>query len=188
MAELTAELAALAKLGRPANADDLGWVQGWVEAGDTPDEIRQAIAIKRGQINGKAIVSLAYFDGAMTDAREARAKVAAMAARPPDKPPDVAKPAEVEEPIVGSEPAQQWQRVKRGLGKGVARNWLDNRAELVGIEAGEVTLAFSSRFHRDHVRTHHEAGLLKLWRLEDPAITRVNLVVISQKTQAEAAD
>jgi hypothetical protein len=90
LAELTAELAELARLGRAPNPDDLGTVQGWAKEGDTPDEMRDTIKIKRGQINGKAIRVLAYFNDAMADARKKRRGKAtaspAAACQPPPKP------------------------------------------------------------------------------------------------------
>jgi hypothetical protein len=82
LADLTAELVVLAGLGRAANADDLGAVQAWAKAGDTPDEMGDGIKIKRGQINGKAIRSLAYFDGFMEDARKKRNGEAVVASAP----------------------------------------------------------------------------------------------------------
>ncbi|MGD0107294.1 MAG: hypothetical protein ABSC06_25130, partial [Rhodopila sp.] len=72
LANLTAELVALARLGRAANADDLGAVQAWSDAGDTPGQMRQAIEIKRRQIGDKAVSGLAYFNGCMKDARVRR--------------------------------------------------------------------------------------------------------------------
>jgi len=72
LADLTTELAALARLGRAANADDLGAVQAWSDAGETPGQLREAIEIKRRQIGDKAVSGLAYFNGCIKDARVRR--------------------------------------------------------------------------------------------------------------------
>lgn len=98
LAELTAELVALGKIERAANVDDLGFVQAWRDAGDTPDEMREVISIKRRQINGKAIASLGYFDGAMADARDARSRATTTAAQPPGKSKAAPAPAAVLSP------------------------------------------------------------------------------------------
>jgi hypothetical protein len=86
LSRLVAELVGMAGIGRAANAKDLGAVQGWAELGDTPDQMRDALKIKRGQMNGEAVVSLAYFNGVMADARKKRKTGASAAPAPPSPP------------------------------------------------------------------------------------------------------
>jgi hypothetical protein len=187
LADLTQELAVLAKLSRPPNADDLGTVQGWADQGDTPDNMRDVIRIKRGQINGKAITALAYFNDAMADARKKRKGEAAAPTAAAALP---AAPDEVEEaPIVGSDIAACWARVQRALGKGVSRNWLRN-AKIAGPdEACELTIILPTRFIRDHVAKDYGTRLTALWQAEMPEIIRTNIEVAGGGLEPpEAAD
>lgn len=88
-----------------------------------------------------------------------------------------------EEPIIGTTPEAQWARVQRKLGKGVARNWL-GKAEIVGFEDGELTIALPKQFIRDHVVKNYGTRLTALWQVENPEIERVNLVVAANQLRA----
>jgi hypothetical protein len=86
VAELTAELAILAGLSRAPNAEDLGWVEAWTEQGFSADTMRGVIEIKRGQLNGKRVTGLRYFDGPMQDSRKAKGRLATAPVATPDSP------------------------------------------------------------------------------------------------------
>jgi hypothetical protein len=98
--------------------------------------------------------------------------------------PEIEKP-EIDEPIIGTDRDAKWARVQRGLGKGVARNWL-GRAEIVGLEDGELTIALPTAFIRDHVAKNYDLRLLALWREEDPDIEHVRLEVATPERRAAA--
>lgn len=72
VAVLTEELVALAGLNRAPNADDLSIVETWLEAGETRDTLTAGIEIKMGQRKGKPPTMLRYFDGFLTERRDAR--------------------------------------------------------------------------------------------------------------------
>lgn len=95
------------------------------------------------------------------------------------KEPEAAEP-EIEEPIVGSEPLDQWARVDRAvrkaIGKQLHNSWM--RGVCLGdIDGEEVTIKFTHGFARDHVRKHFELYLLRAWQAEDPKIKRIEMVV-----------
>lgn len=138
-ADLTAELAALAGLGRAPNAEDLGWVEAWADQGFSPETMRGVIEIKRAQMNGKQVTGLRYFHGAMQDTRKSRGRPAAALA-----PKAVAPVLSAEDQAIRDllRPSQDAWRKDRGCpfaptleaftaaclnekGKALAHRWLD---------------------------------------------------------------
>jgi hypothetical protein len=175
LAVLTDQLVAMARLGRPANPDDLGLLAAWLDQGFSPETMRAVIEVKLGQRNGKPPTGLRYFDGAMQDTRKAtmshRSSRADSPARPQPPPPD---PEPDPSSFIGETPEAQWARVQRALGKGISRNWL-GKATIIGLESGELTIALPTEFIRDHVRKNYGDRLTTLWRAENPDIARVEL-------------
>ena len=75
--------------------------------------------------------------------------------------------------------AAQWARIRGRLqqevGDVVYRTWLKNMT-LAGLDGDEVTIALPSPFLRDWVRGQYGDRLDTLWRTENPAVRRVELV------------
>ena len=75
--------------------------------------------------------------------------------------------------------AAQWARIRGRLqqevGDVVYRTWLKNMT-LAGLDGDEVTIALPSPFLRDWVRGQYGDRLDTLWRAENPAVRRVELV------------
>ena len=75
--------------------------------------------------------------------------------------------------------AAQWARIRGRLqqevGDVVYRTWLKNMT-LAGLDGDEVTVALPSPFLRDYVRGQYGDRLDALWRTENPAVRRVELV------------
>jgi chromosomal replication initiator protein len=82
------------------------------------------------------------------------------------------------EPEIGA-----WGRVlghlKDEVGETAYRNWLQS-LRIERIEQGEAVLAAPTRFLRNWVATHYADRLLALWRIEDPLVTRLSLIVDPQ--------
>jgi chromosomal replication initiator protein len=80
-----------------------------------------------------------------------------------------------------------WGRVlghlKDEVGETAYRSWLQSlRVERIG--EGEAVVAAPTRFLRNWVATHYADRLLALWRLENPAVDRLSLIVDPQVTAA----
>jgi chromosomal replication initiator protein len=77
----------------------------------------------------------------------------------------------------------EWSRVlghlKEEVGETAYRAWLQS-LRVVRIDAGEAVVEAPTRFLRKWVATHYAARLLALWRLENPAIDRLSLIVDPQ--------
>ena len=75
--------------------------------------------------------------------------------------------------------AAQWARIRGRLqqevGDVVYRTWLKNMT-LAGLDGDEVTVALPSPFLRDWVRGQYGDRLDTLWRTENPAVRRVELI------------
>ena len=75
--------------------------------------------------------------------------------------------------------AAQWARIRGRLqqevGDVVYRTWLKNMT-LAGLDGDEVTVALPSPFLRDWVRGQYGDRLDTLWRNENPAVRRVELI------------
>ncbi len=74
----------------------------------------------------------------------------------------------------------EWGRVlghlKDEVGDTAYRSWLQSlRVERIGED--EAVVAAPTRFLRDWVATHYADRLLALWRLENPAVARISLIV-----------
>ena len=82
---------------------------------------------------------------------------------------DVARPA------IGA-----WGRVlghlKDEVGETAYRSWLQS-LRVERIDEGEAVVAAPTRFLRNWVATHYADRLLALWRLENPAVDRLSLIV-----------
>jgi chromosomal replication initiator protein len=77
--------------------------------------------------------------------------------------------------------------LKQEVGDTEYRSWLQElRTERV--EEGEAIVAAPTRFLRNWVTTHYADRLLALWRLENPAIDRVSLIVDPQVAAASRDD
>ena len=76
--------------------------------------------------------------------------------------------------------AEHWARVRGRLQQEVGdveyRTWL-RQMTLASVDGEEVTVYLPTRFLRDWVRSHYGDKLDALWRLENPAIRRVDLRV-----------
>ena len=81
--------------------------------------------------------------------------------------------------------AEQWARVRGRLQQEVGdveyRTWL-RQMSLAAVDGDEVTVYLPTRFLRDWVRSQYGDKLDTLWRLENPAIRRVDLRVAPQST------
>jgi chromosomal replication initiator protein len=73
-----------------------------------------------------------------------------------------------------------WGRVlghlKDEVGETAYRSWLQS-LRVERIDAGEAVVTAPTRFLRNWVATHYADRLLALWRLENPAIDRLSLIV-----------
>jgi chromosomal replication initiator protein len=80
----------------------------------------------------------------------------------------------------------EWGRVldhfKDEVGETAYRAWLQ-ALRVVRIDAGEAVVEAPTRFLRNWVATHYAGRLLALWRLENPAVDRLSLIVDPQATQ-----
>lgn len=94
-----------------------------------------------------------------------------------------AEPEPEEEPIIGTGVDAQWARVRQAIGKGISRNWL-GKAEIVGIEDGELTITLPTPFIRDHVEKNYGAQLATLWIKQNPEVRRVKLEVATAERRA----
>jgi chromosomal replication initiator protein len=81
--------------------------------------------------------------------------------------------------------AEQWARIRGRLQQEVGdveyRTWL-RQMILAAVDGDEVTVYLPTRFLRDWVRSQYGDKLDTLWRLENPAIRRVDLRVAPQGT------
>jgi len=82
---------------------------------------------------------------------------------------------DVAQPKIGA-----WGRVlghlKDEVGETAYRSWLQS-LRVERIDEGEAVLAAPTRFLRNWVTTHYADRLLALWRLENPLIARLSLIV-----------
>jgi hypothetical protein len=174
VADLTARMKALVTPGRPPHAKDLGAVQLMLDEGETEGTIQDAIEIKMKDWTGPPPNGLGYF---VEPTREARARRSGASPSSRPKPVPAAAPEPPDEPILGTGTDAQWARVQRGIGKGIARNWL-GKCEILGPDVDdELTVILPTLFIRDHVRQKYSDRLTALWQAENPAIKRVNLEV-----------
>jgi chromosomal replication initiator protein len=76
-----------------------------------------------------------------------------------------------------------WGRVlghlKDEVGETAYRSWIQS-LRVERIDAGEAVIAAPTRFLCNWVATHYADRLLALWRLEDPAVDRLSLIVDPQ--------
>jgi chromosomal replication initiator protein len=76
-----------------------------------------------------------------------------------------------------------WGRVlghlKDEVGESAYRSWLQS-LRVERIDEGEAVVAAPTRFLRNWVATHYADRLLALWRLENPAVDRLSLIVDPQ--------
>ncbi|MGD0109219.1 MAG: hypothetical protein ABSC06_35055 [Rhodopila sp.] len=91
LAELTAELVALAGITRAANAEELGQVETWLADAFSPETMRGVIEVKRRRANYRPPTSLVWFDGAMWDTRKPNGR------GPPASQPSPPPPAAISE-------------------------------------------------------------------------------------------
>ena len=82
------------------------------------------------------------------------------------------------QPVIGA-----WGRVldhlKDEVGETAFRSWLQS-LRVERIDRGEAVVAAPTRFLRNWVATHYADRLLALWRLENPAVARLSLIVDPQ--------
>jgi hypothetical protein len=83
LAELTAELVALAGITRAADAEELGQVEAWLDAKFSAETMRGVIQIKRKQAGYKPPTKLTWFNGAMMDTRKANGRHPPVSVSPP---------------------------------------------------------------------------------------------------------
>jgi chromosomal replication initiator protein len=76
-----------------------------------------------------------------------------------------------------------WGRVlghlKEEVGETAYRSWLQS-LRIERIDEGEAVVAAPTRFLRNWVATHYADRLLALWRVENPAVDRISLIVDPQ--------
>src|SRR3954464_1051960 len=87
--------------------------------------------------------------------------------------------------------ADEWRRVfgllRDEVGETAFRSWLQSlRVERVAN--GEAVVAVPTRFLRTWIAEHYADRLLALWRGENPAISRLSLIVDPQIASAAAGD
>src|SRR5712692_2921084 len=74
----------------------------------------------------------------------------------------------------------EWGRVlghlKDEVGETAYRSWLQS-LRVESIDNGEAVLVAPTSFLRNWVATHYANRLLALWRLENPAVDRLSLIV-----------
>jgi chromosomal replication initiator protein len=92
-----------------------------------------------------------------------------------------AEPARGNQIDDGARPAiGAWGRVlghlKDEVGETAYRSWLQS-LRVERIDEGEAVVAAPTRFLRNWVATHYADRLLALWRLENPAVDRLSLIV-----------
>ncbi len=84
----------------------------------------------------------------------------------------------------------EWGRVlghlKDEVGETAYRSWLQS-LRVESIDNGEAVLVAPTSFLRNWVATHYASRLLALWRLENPAVDRLSLIVDPQVTTAPRA-
>ncbi len=84
----------------------------------------------------------------------------------------------------------EWGRVlghlKDEVGETAYRSWLQS-LRVERIDHGEAVLVAPTSFLRNWVATHYANRLLALWRLENPAVDRLSLIVDPQVTTAPRA-
>jgi chromosomal replication initiator protein len=80
-----------------------------------------------------------------------------------------------------------WGRVlghlKDEVGETAFRSWLQS-LRVERIDEGEAVVAAPTRFLRNWVATHYADRLLALWRVENPAVDRISLIVDPQVANA----
>src|SRR2546421_6976042 len=80
-------------------------------------------------------------------------------------------------------PGGAWGRVvgqlKDEVGDTAYRSWLQS-LRVERIDEGEAVVIAPTRFLRNWVATHYADRLLALWRIEDPAVDRISLIVDPQ--------
>jgi chromosomal replication initiator protein len=85
----------------------------------------------------------------------------------------------------------EWGRVlgllKDEVGETAYRSWLQG-LRVERVDRGEAVVAAPTRFLRNWVETHYADRLLSLWRLENPAIARLSLVVDPEIAATPAAN
>lgn len=113
LAVLTEELMALAKIARAPNAEELGVVKSWLDAGLVADTMRAVIDAGMKRRNGKPPTTLRYFDNAMRTviAGVRQPEVTAVAQPAPAAPPPALSPAER---ALKDELHALWQRAHTG--------------------------------------------------------------------------
>jgi chromosomal replication initiator protein len=84
----------------------------------------------------------------------------------------------------------EWVRVigrfKQEVGEAAYRSWL-RPVGLQRVSDGEAVIAAPTRFLRDWVAAHYADRLLALWRIDNPKIRRVLVVVTSEATDASGS-
>ena len=87
----------------------------------------------------------------------------------------------------------EWHRVvnqlKDEVGDTAYRSWLQS-LRVDRVDDGEAVVAAPTRFFRDWVETHYAGRLLSLWRLENPAVDRLSVIVdprVTARVRAPAA-
>lgn len=74
----------------------------------------------------------------------------------------------------------QWRRVRARLhaelGEATFNSWF-KPIQLIGLDAGKVTLAVPTRFIRNWLQSHYVERLTELWREEDAGVSRVEVLV-----------
>src|SRR5689334_18814768 len=66
--------------------------------------------------------------------------------------------------------------LKNEVGEAAYRSWLQS-LRVQRIAEGEAVVAAPTGFLRNWVATHYADRLLTLWRVENPAVTRLSLIV-----------
>jgi chromosomal replication initiator protein len=88
---------------------------------------------------------------------------------------------------VGRPGSAAWGRVlghlKDEVGETAYRSWLQS-LRVERVDEGEAVVAAPTRFLRNWVATHYADRLLALWRLENPAVARLSLIVDPQVAAA----
>lgn len=80
----------------------------------------------------------------------------------------------------------QWRRVRARLlaelGEATFNSWF-KQISLIGLGDGRVILAVPTRFIRNWLQSHYSERLTTLWSEEDPALTRVEILVQAHVSQ-----
>ncbi|MGB5949387.1 MAG: chromosomal replication initiator protein DnaA [Parvibaculum sp.] len=86
---------------------------------------------------------------------------------------------------------EQWRRVRARLhaelGEATFNSWF-KQIELIGVEGNRVVLGVPTRFIRNWLLSHYEERLSTLWSEENPAFTRIDVLVRTRPANMAAGE